>query len=136
LREQARASGAPVTFLGDRDDVPSLLAAADVLVLPSDWEARPLVVQEALRAGVPVVATDVGGVRGLVGSAAVLVPAGNAAALADGIRRVLVDDALRTELRRAGPVRAAQWPTVEDMVDELLAVYRFVAAGPRTPTMD
>jgi glycosyltransferase involved in cell wall biosynthesis len=126
LREQARTTNAPVSFLGARDDVPALLDAADVVVLASEWEARPLVAQEALRAGVPLVATDVGGVRGLVGSAAVLVPPGSDTALADGVRRVLTDASLRAELRSAGPAQAALWPTVDDMVDQLLALYRTV----------
>ena len=52
------------------------MAIADVVVLPSEWEARPLVAQEALAAGRALVATAVGGVPSLVGSAAVLVPVG------------------------------------------------------------
>jgi glycosyltransferase involved in cell wall biosynthesis len=124
LREQARVLEAPVTFLGARTDVAALLADADVVALPSDWEARPLVAQEALRAGVPLVATDVGGVRELVGDAALVVPPGDAVALADGIRRVLTDVRLRERLRRDGPVRAATWPSVAEMVDELIDVYR------------
>lgn len=133
LRRQASAAQAPVTFLGARDDVAALLADADVVALASDWEARPLVAQEALRAGVPLVATDVGGVRELVGPAALLVPPGDAAALRDGIRRVLTDEALRARLRHDGPVQAATWPTVDVMVDEIVSVYRglIVGEGPR-----
>ena len=129
LRASARETDAPVTFLGARDDVPSLLADADVVVLASDWEARPLVAQEALRAGVPLVATDVGGVRDLVGTAAVLVPPGDPGALARGIRRVLEEPDLRARLASGGPARAAQWPTVDDMVEQLLELYSSVRAG-------
>ena len=129
LRQQADALHAPVTFLGARDDVADLLAQADVVVLPSDWEARPLVAQEALRSGVPLVATDVGGVRGLVGEAAVLVPPGSAAALEDGVRRVLTDASLRARLQGSGPAQAARWPTVDDMVDELVRLYSGLTSG-------
>ena len=55
-----RRRALPVRLLGRRDDVPDLLAAADVVVVPSSWEGQPLVVQEALRAGAPLVATAVG----------------------------------------------------------------------------
>ena len=56
-------------FPGHRDDMPVLLAAAAVFVLPSVWEGQPLIVQEALRAGVPVVATRAGGTSALTGEA-------------------------------------------------------------------
>lgn len=134
LRRQASQAQAPITFLGARDDIAALLAAADVVVLASDWEARPLVAQEALRAGVPLVATDVGGVRDLVGAAALLVPPGDAAALRDALARVLTDEELRTRLRREGPAQAATWPTVGDMVDELVSVYRAVTARQVRPS--
>ena len=135
LQRQAQAEDAPVTFLGARDDVAALLDEADVVALASDWEARPLVAQEALRAGVPLVATDVGGVRDLVGTAALLVPPGDAAALRDGIQRVLTDEALRARLRHEGPVQAATWPNLDDMVSEIVSVYHGVTAGVnRTPS--
>lgn len=104
----------PVTLLGHREDIADLLAAADVFVLSSQWEARALVVQEAMRAAVPVVATKVGGLPELVGDAAILVPPNDASALARDIRRVLTDPALRDELRAAGPARAAEWPAYSD----------------------
>jgi glycosyltransferase involved in cell wall biosynthesis len=100
----------PVTLLGHRADIADLLAAADALVLSSRWEARALVVQEALRAAVPVVATAVGGIPDLVADAARLVPWNDAPALAAAIRDVLTDPDLRDGLRAAGPARAATWP--------------------------
>ena len=100
----------PVTLLGHRDDMPDLLAAADVFVLSSRWEARALVVQEALRAAVPVVATAVGGIPELVAEAARLVPWNDVPALATVIRSVLTDPELRDALRAAGPAQAATWP--------------------------
>lgn len=65
LRAQAAALGVTAVFPGHRNDLPALLAAAAVFVLPSRWEGQPLVLQEALRAAAPVVATRVGGVPGL-----------------------------------------------------------------------
>ena len=132
LAQQADQLGAPVAFLGARNDVADLLATADVVVLSSDWEARPLVAQEALRAGVPLVATDVGGVRELVGEAALLVRPGDPAALAAGIGRVLRDEALRERLRLAGPAQASTWPTVDEMVDQLLQEYLDLSSRSRS----
>jgi len=104
------AHGADVRFVGARADVPRWLAAADVFVLPSAWEARALVVQEALAAGVAVVATQVGGLPELVGAGGLLVPPGDADALAAAVGRLLADGALRAELGRAGRARAAELP--------------------------
>jgi glycosyltransferase involved in cell wall biosynthesis len=80
LRGQAAALGIDAQFLGHRDDVPALLAAAAVFALPSLWEGQPLILQEALRAGVPVVATRAGGIPGLTAA----VPAASAGGSADG----------------------------------------------------
>ncbi len=129
LHAEVNAADLPVRLLGRRGDVADLLAAADVVVLPSLWEARALVAQEALAAGVPLVATAVGGVPGLVGDAAVLVPAGDAPALADAVERVLGDAALRARLVDAGRTRAATWPDEAATVAALTAVYREVTGG-------
>ena len=73
----------PVALLGHRADIADLLRAADVFVMCSTWEARPLALQEALRAGVPrIVATDVGGVAEVTAGYLPLIPAGDAEALA------------------------------------------------------
>ena len=124
LAARARAERADVTFLGWRDDVPALLAAADVFVLPSRWEGQPLILQEAMRAGRPVVATDVGGIRDLTGDeAAVLVPSGDRAALAAGVLSVLDSPAVAAKLAAAAASRAAELPTDADAIAAALALY-------------
>jgi glycosyltransferase involved in cell wall biosynthesis len=124
LRAQAASLGVDAAFLGHRDDVPGLLAAVAVFVLPSRWEGQPLILQEALRAGAAIVATRVGGVHDLVGDdAAVLVPAADAQALAAAVRAVLADVSLADRLRAAAVVRGAALPTAADAVAAALAAY-------------
>ncbi|MEU1289678.1 glycosyltransferase family 4 protein [Kitasatospora sp. NPDC005856] len=123
LRERAAAEKLPVRLLGYRTDVPDLLAAADVVVISSRWEARSLVVQEAMRAGVPVVATAVGGIPELVGDAAVLVPPGDPAALGQAVRALLADPARREQLVAAGRQQAETWPDEAATVAQVLSTY-------------
>jgi len=130
LAELASSARAPVILLGHRDDVPDLLAAADLAVVTSVWEARQLFAQEALRAGVPLVATDTGGLPGLVGDAAVLVPPGDVDALDAAVMALLDDPARRAELAARGRSRAATWPTEEQTVDRVRAVYAELTGQP------
>ncbi|MFH8386495.1 glycosyltransferase family 4 protein [Kitasatospora sp. NPDC018058] len=123
LRERVAAEKLPVRLLGYRTDVPDLLAAADVVVLSSRWEARSLVVQEAMRAGVPVVATAVGGIPELVGDAAVLVPPGDPAAIGRAVRELLADPAGREQLVAAGRQQAETWPDEAATVAQVLSTY-------------
>ncbi len=123
LRERAAAEKLPVRLLGYRTDVPDLLAAADVVVVSSRWEARSLVVQEAMRAGVPVVATAVGGIPELVGDAAVLVPSGDAGAIGRAVRELLADPARREALVAAGRQQAETWPDEAATVAQVLSTY-------------
>ncbi|MFD9690136.1 glycosyltransferase family 4 protein [Kitasatospora sp. NPDC059088] len=123
LRERVAAEKLPVRLLGYRTDVPDLLAAADVVVVSSRWEARSLVVQEAMRAGVPVVATAVGGIPELVGDAALLVPPGDPAALGRVVRGLLADPARREQLVAAGRQQAETWPDEAATVAQVLSTY-------------
>jgi glycosyltransferase involved in cell wall biosynthesis len=129
LRARAAALSVDAAFLGRRGDVPALLAAAAVFVLPSRWEGQPLVLQEALRAGAAVVATRVGGIPDLVGDdAAVLVAPQDAPGLAAAVRAVLTDASLAARLRVAAARRGAALPTEDDAVAAALAAYADVLA--------
>ncbi|MFG3582266.1 glycosyltransferase family 4 protein [Micromonospora chersina] len=123
LAARISAARAPVTLLGHRTDVADLLAGADLAVVTSDWEARQLFAQEALGAGVPLVATAVGGLPELVGDAAVLVPAGDVDAVDAAVRDLLDDETRRAELGRRGAARAATWPTAADTTGALVDLY-------------
>ncbi|MFF5636496.1 glycosyltransferase family 4 protein [Streptomyces sp. NPDC012825] len=123
LQRRITEEDLPVRLIGSREDVAELLAAADVAVLPSRWEARSPLAQEALRLGVPLVATAVGGVPELVGDAAELVPYGDSAALAAAVRDLLEDADRRMDLAAAGRVQAGTWPTEDDTVAHVLSVY-------------
>ena len=127
LKSQAASLGLDTRFPGHRDDIPALLAAAAVFVLPSTWEGQPLVLQEALRAGVPIVATRTGGTPVLTGEdAALLVPAGNPRQLADAVRSVLTDPALAARLRKAAVDRGSDLPGEDDAVAAAVAEYEFL----------
>ncbi|MBP0461121.1 glycosyltransferase family 4 protein [Streptomyces montanisoli] len=123
----------PVLLLGSRDDVTELLAAADVAVVSSRWESRSLLAQEALRLGVPLVATAVGGVPELVGRAAELVPYGDPLALSAALLRLLTDPGRRAELAAEGQAQAAAWPTEDETVAQVLSVYDEVTGARGNP---
>lgn len=127
LAGRIAAEHLPVTLLGHRDDLGSLLAAADLALLTSVWEARALVAQEALLAGLPLVSTRVGGIPELVGDAAALVAAGDAAGAAAAVAALADDPAARVRLAAAGREQAASWPTEDDVAEDLLAAYATVA---------
>jgi glycosyltransferase involved in cell wall biosynthesis len=97
------------TLAGQRDDVPGILARADVFVLSSRRETFALAVLEAMAAGLPVVASDLAALAELLsnGKEGLLVPPGDADALAGGIERVLDDAALSRQLGEAARRRAA-----------------------------
>ncbi|WP_326724056.1 MULTISPECIES: glycosyltransferase family 4 protein [unclassified Streptomyces] len=123
LQRRIEDEALPVRLVGRRDDITELLAAADLALLPSSWESRSVLAQEALHVGVPLVATAVGGIPELVGDAAELVPYGDAKALAEAVVRLLGDPARRELLREKGARQAATWPTEDDTVAQVLSVY-------------
>jgi glycosyltransferase involved in cell wall biosynthesis len=127
LAGRIAAEQLPVMLLGHRDDLGSLLAAADLALLTSTWEARALVAQEVLLAGLPLVSTRVGGIAELVGEAAVLVEPGDAQAAARAVAAMADDPAERARLRELGRQQAATWPDEDAVVDDLLAAYQEVS---------
>src|SRR5205823_14264412 len=96
---QARRAGleSRVRLLGERADVPALLAAADLFVMSSHSEGLPFALLEAMAAGLPIVATRVGDIPRALGTAGALVPPGEPAELAAAVTRALVSSDWRAE---------------------------------------
>lgn len=115
---------AQVRFLGIRPDVPDLMTAANIFILPSRSEGMPLVLLEAMRAGLPVVATDVPGVREALadGQCGVIVPIEEPAALAQAVLRLIQDPALARQLGQAARQRFEQQYTLQKMMEGYLAL--------------
>jgi len=112
-------------FLGHRTDVPDLLAAADLFVLPSLYEGLPISVLEAMAARRPVVATAIGGTDEAVTHevTGLLVPPRDAPALASAIRRLRADPALAHRLAVAGRERVEREFSSEAMARNVMRVY-------------
>jgi glycosyltransferase involved in cell wall biosynthesis len=124
-----------VRLLGERTDVQELLATADVFVLSTRSEGLPLSVLEAMAAGLPVVASDVGGIPELVadGVSGVLVPPGDPDALAEAIERLLENSPLAQQLGLAGRRRVLENFDLEAVREAHLALYRRMLATRRLP---
>jgi glycosyltransferase involved in cell wall biosynthesis len=135
LRAQAASLGLAdrVVFAGHRTDVPDLLGALDVFCISSLYEGTPLALFEAMAAGKAVVSTSVDGCREVLedGVTGVLVPPADAAALADGLERVLSDAALRAALGRQA-LAASRRYDVRTCVDQMQAFYDDLLAGARS----
>lgn len=108
----------PVLLLGRREDAVGLMARADVVVQTSVWEGQPLTVQEALRAGAALVATDVGGTAVTARGGAVLVEP-SAQALAQAIAVLLHDEDARAAARERARAAAQELPTAQDLAAQL-----------------
>jgi glycosyltransferase involved in cell wall biosynthesis len=117
--------GDRVRFLGRREDVPALLAACDVFCLPSLYEGSSLAVLEAMAAGIPVVSSAIGGTEELIegGRSGLLVPPGDAKALAAALRRVLGDAELRGNLAAKARERVDDGLTREQNAERIMSVY-------------
>jgi len=125
-REIARCGIADrVLLLGERRNVPAILKASDIFVLSSRKEGMPQAIIEAMFAGLPVVATRVGGVPELVtaGKTGYLVPVGSAAAIADAVDGLADDPELRHRLGDAGRLRARERFTVDRMLRRKAELY-------------
>ena len=128
LRDRAEAlgMGESVRFLGAREDVPDILRAADVFVLPSAWEGLPITILEAMASGVPCVVTAVGGNAEALedGVSGLVVPPSDPGALAHAIERVAADAQLRADLGRAGRLAYEARFTADGMARQTEALYR------------
>lgn len=131
IEAAARAAGLgdALELAGERHDVPTLLHEADLFWLTSDWEGLPNAVLEAMAAGLPVVATDVGGTAELIeaGVEGYVVRAGDRDALVARSLEILEDPARLAHMRAAARTRAARFGRAQ-MVQATQAVYARVAA--------
>jgi glycosyltransferase involved in cell wall biosynthesis len=121
-----------VRFLGERSDVPDLMAAADVFAMPSTEEPFGLVFTEAMAAGLPIVAVADGGTLEVVrdGVDGLLSAHGDIERLADNLCALLGDEARRQKLGANGAARVGERFTVRRQADEVAAVYRGITMGP------
>lgn len=116
-----------VTFLGHRQDVGDLLAAADLFCFPSIYEGMGGAVIEAMAMGVPIVASDIPAMREVVGDAGVLVPPGAAERLGSAIGEVLDDPLVKKTITELAKERVRERFDLEQVADEMAALYHTVA---------
>lgn len=127
IKAQAASSAAAdrITFTGHRNDIPAVMNALDIFVLPSDAEHFGRVAIEAMACGKPVIGTDAGGVPEIVidGATGLLAPPMNSVALALAIGKLAADDATRAAFGAAGRVHVEKSFTVEHHVEAVQKIY-------------
>ncbi|HHW61069.1 MAG TPA: glycosyltransferase family 4 protein, partial [Syntrophomonadaceae bacterium] len=126
-----------VRFLGACTDVPELLENADVFVLTSNWEGFPITILEAMRAGLPVITSDVGGCNEAVidGVTGYLIPRGDQECLKERLARLINDSQLRSSMGNKGFERFSEYFTVEQMAQKTMAVYESILADYKRPNI-
>ena len=136
LEQQSRQLGIHehVFFLGEREDVPDLLALFDVFVLPSVSEGMPITILEAMAAAKPIVATHVGGIPDTVseGQTALLVQARDPSALAEAIIRLYQDQNLRINMGKAARACVLSDFTGEKMIGRTVHLYNSLLGANQT----
>ena len=146
LSQQAPDAAARMRLLGQRRDVPEILAAADLVVQPSYREGMPVALLEAMATAVPVITTDVRGCREAVagGSAGVLVPPGDPDSLGTAIQDLVAYPDERARLARLGRIRVEEQYSTSTAIAPLRALYRRIESsqgsssrgiGPRIKTV-
>ncbi|WP_180235439.1 glycosyltransferase family 4 protein [Bacillus cereus] len=117
-----------VIFLGNRDDIPEMLARSQIFILTSDWEGLPLSVIEAMCSGLPVIASNVGGLEELVqdGKTGFLIEKGNKKMLREKITLLMENSELREQMGLSGRKSYIENFTFEKMVNETLAFYQTI----------
>jgi glycosyltransferase involved in cell wall biosynthesis len=124
LQNQAQSLGVNVHFAGFVSEIQPLLDAADLFALPSLCEACPYAVLEAMAAGAPVLASDVGGVSEMIRRSGTLLPPRNPAAWATAIHRLANDEPRRLTMEREGLERVTERFREEEMVRATFQLYR------------
>lgn len=129
LQKQATSRATPVVFMGHRDDVEPLYALADVVAIPSRIDALPFSGAEAMSAGVPIVATRVGGLPELVidGKTGILVRPDDPPALGEALTGMLASPATVRRMGAAAKERYIRHFSVDAMTDEWARSYRLLA---------
>jgi glycosyltransferase involved in cell wall biosynthesis len=139
LTDQAHTLGIQeaVRFTGARNDVPRILSVIDLLVLTSDWEGLPNVILEALAAGVPAVATNVGGVRELLadGVTGYVVSPQDLSALVNRVIGMLNEKGFRAECGRRGQEYVQSHFSISAMIDRTVALYNTVLRSRGLPEL-
>jgi glycosyltransferase involved in cell wall biosynthesis len=134
LEAQSRALGVDgiVEFLGARSDVPAQLRQFDLFILPSLWEGLPYALLEAMATGLPVVATDVDGVREMIadGVEGIVVPSRNAQALAAAVIELVENGARRADLGAKGAQVVKKRFGLDAMIDQTVNVYSRAMSDP------
>jgi glycosyltransferase involved in cell wall biosynthesis len=133
LRAQAEQAAAAcpahikVEFLGQRQDIPELLAQADLFVLSTNWEGFPISILEAMRAGLPVISTDVNGVREAVddGQTGLLVSPRDGDGLLTALEKLAFNPALLERMGHRGRARFEEFFSLDAMLKKTVSVYEF-----------
>jgi glycosyltransferase involved in cell wall biosynthesis len=121
-----------VSFLGDRSDITALLATNHIFILSTHYEGFPISILEAMRAGMPIIATAVNGIPEQIidGVTGLLVPPEDSMALAQAIKRLAADPALRQRLGQAAQLKFQQEFTSDKMVEITNQLYRTMLPAP------
>ncbi len=133
--ERAIGGDPGVRLLGYRDDVPGLMKASDLFALSSAHEAAPMSILEAMAAGLPVLATNVGGIPELVVDQVTgrLVPPSDPSAMAEALAVLAADPSLRRRLGEAGLQRQRERWSAETMVEGYAGILQRLPERPRSP---
>lgn len=117
-----------IEFVGTSTCIADILSRSHIFTLISNWEGLPLAILEAMRAGLPVVASDVGGVREILvdGETGYLVPRGDIGAVRDRLSRLLQHPELRRRMGAAGRLRYETYFTIDKMLKKTHQVYKMV----------
>jgi glycosyltransferase involved in cell wall biosynthesis len=122
--------GEHIHFLGNRHDVPDLLAASDIFVLPSLWEGLSMALLEAMASGLPIVASEVSGTVQVVipNETGLLVPPGDVQKLTEAIKQLLSDPTRAQAMGAAAKQRVEAEFSAQKQADEHLTLYRRLLA--------